>query len=244
MKKLVYALVLPLLIGVTLFSCTGRVPKANLTTDVDSISYAMGILYSQQVEQMFMQLNLDEKNKEDYIAAFKKGFTLDEKNKSSVAALVGRSMGFSMGTQFVSQFNRELFGNDSTQTISRTNFLAGYFGGLKNDSNMYFNQEEADLYVRASMETIKKNVIEKKYADVKKENADWLEANKSNEGVIALENGLQYKVITLGKGPKPVASDVVRVYYKGVNIKFFPFDVDAFVINSYNVACNRFWTFT
>ncbi|MDR2805584.1 MAG: FKBP-type peptidyl-prolyl cis-trans isomerase, partial [Dysgonamonadaceae bacterium] len=50
------------------------------------------------------------------------------------------------------------------------------------------------------------------------------EKNKSNEGVVVLPSGLQYKVITEGTGPKPAATDVVKVNYKGTNIKEEVFD--------------------
>ena len=44
---------------------------------------------------------------------------------------------------------------------------------------------------------------------------DFLEANKAKEGVKSLPSGLQYKVLTAGKGPSPKASNTVRVHYRG-----------------------------
>ncbi len=43
----------------------------------------------------------------------------------------------------------------------------------------------------------------------------FLAANKEKEGVVALESGLQYKIITAGSGPKPSATDTVTVHYRG-----------------------------
>lgn len=43
----------------------------------------------------------------------------------------------------------------------------------------------------------------------------FLETNKTKPGVVTLPDGLQYKIIKEGKGPKPSATDTVTVNYKG-----------------------------
>lgn len=52
----------------------------------------------------------------------------------------------------------------------------------------------------------------------------FLEANKKKPGVVTLASGLQYKVITEGKGPRPSANDVVTVNYAGTLINGKEFD--------------------
>jgi len=52
----------------------------------------------------------------------------------------------------------------------------------------------------------------------------FLEENKVKEGVVTLESGLQYKVITEGTGRKPSAEDVVQVHYRGTLVDGTPFD--------------------
>jgi FKBP-type peptidyl-prolyl cis-trans isomerase len=39
--------------------------------------------------------------------------------------------------------------------------------------------------------------------------------NRTAEGVVTTESGLQYKVEKMGDGPKPAASDTVKVHYRG-----------------------------
>ena len=218
MKKLVNVSLLLLGMSVALFSCTAQVPKADLKTDVDSISYAMGVLYASQIEQLFMQLNLDPENKTDFIQGFKNGFAVNAKNKKAIASMVGESFGLQMSVQFVPDFSQQLFG-DTIQTINRKSFLAGYVGAVISDSTTLFNSQEAQMYSMTTMELIRKASTEKRFADVKKENEEWLENNKSNEGVIVLPSGLQYKVLKEGTGPQPEETDVVKVYYKGSNIQ-------------------------
>jgi FKBP-type peptidyl-prolyl cis-trans isomerase len=52
----------------------------------------------------------------------------------------------------------------------------------------------------------------------------YLAANKTKDGVVTLPSGLQYKVLTEGKGPKPTASDTVVCNYKGTLIDGTEFD--------------------
>lgn len=52
----------------------------------------------------------------------------------------------------------------------------------------------------------------------------FLEANKANEGVVALPSGLQYQIITEGTGAKPGATDKVTCHYHGTLINGTVFD--------------------
>jgi len=56
------------------------------------------------------------------------------------------------------------------------------------------------------------------------ENTKWLEDNKMKEGVVTLPSGLQYKVITAGKGKVATKSDNVTVKYEGKMIDGTVFD--------------------
>lgn len=55
----------------------------------------------------------------------------------------------------------------------------------------------------------------------------YLEENKVKEGVTTTASGLQYKVITEGKGAKPKATDTVTVNYTGKLIDGTEFDSSA-----------------
>ena len=58
----------------------------------------------------------------------------------------------------------------------------------------------------------------------RKEGDAFLTANKSKDGVKVLPDGLQYKVLTEGNGPKPAATDTVSVNYRGTLINGKEFD--------------------
>jgi FKBP-type peptidyl-prolyl cis-trans isomerase FklB len=58
----------------------------------------------------------------------------------------------------------------------------------------------------------------------KAEGDAFLAANKGKEGVVSLPDGLQYKILTAGTGPKPAATDSVVCNYKGTLINGTEFD--------------------
>jgi len=64
---------------------------------------------------------------------------------------------------------------------------------------------------QASMQKKREEMTSKNKA----KGADFLAANKAKEGVVELESGLQYKIITEGSGAKPSAEDTVTVHYRG-----------------------------
>jgi FKBP-type peptidyl-prolyl cis-trans isomerase FklB len=57
-----------------------------------------------------------------------------------------------------------------------------------------------------------------------KEGTAFLEKNKTGKGVITTASGLQYTIITEGTGPKPKASDMVTVNYRGTLLDGKEFD--------------------
>jgi FKBP-type peptidyl-prolyl cis-trans isomerase len=58
----------------------------------------------------------------------------------------------------------------------------------------------------------------------RKAGEEFLDANKSKPGVITLPDGLQYKILKEGDGPKPTASDTVSCDYRGTLINSKEFD--------------------
>jgi len=58
----------------------------------------------------------------------------------------------------------------------------------------------------------------------KKEGEAFLAENKKKQGVITMPSGLQYKILTDGKGKSPKATDAVTVNYKGTLIDGTEFD--------------------
>lgn len=81
--------------------------------------------------------------------------------------------------------------------------------------------------MQAVLQNFQKQLQEKANA-AQDENAqvgiDFLVANAEKEGVQILESGMQYIVLNQGDGPKPAASDKVKVHYAGSLINGTEFD--------------------
>ena len=58
----------------------------------------------------------------------------------------------------------------------------------------------------------------------RKAGEDYLHKNATNEGVVVLPSGLQYKVLTNGQGKKPKATDEVVCHYEGFLVDGTVFD--------------------
>jgi FKBP-type peptidyl-prolyl cis-trans isomerase FklB len=63
-----------------------------------------------------------------------------------------------------------------------------------------------------------------KYRSLIQQGDSFLQKNKENPGVIVTPSGLQYKVVKMGTGPKPVPTDKVKVHYTGTLINGTKFD--------------------
>lgn len=104
--------------------------------------------------------------------------------------------------------------------------LKGIEEGVKGDKP--FLSEEVIKKVMMSFQkemTAKQEVKMKEETDkVKKEGESFLMENKKKEGIITLPSGLQYKVVKMGKGPKPKETDVVKCNYEGTLINGKVFD--------------------
>jgi len=74
--------------------------------------------------------------------------------------------------------------------------------------------------MQAAQEAEMKKVGDKNAVDGKA----FLDANGKKAGVVTTKSGLQYKIITEGKGEKPKATDTVNVNYRGTTIDGKEFD--------------------
>ena len=206
----------------SLASCTAQSPKANLSTELDSLSYSIGMAQTQGLKGYLTgRLDVDTAYMADFIKGLNEG--ANKTSKKDIAYMAGLQIGQQISNQMMKGINQELFAGDSTKTISKANFMAGFIAGTLEKGGM-MTMEEAQTYTRTAMETIKAKALAEKYADYKAENEKFLAENKAKEGVKTTPSGLQYKVITEGKGEIPADTCKVKVNYKGTLIDGTEFD--------------------
>lgn len=219
MKKITFMAALAVAAGMA--SCTAQSPKADLKTDIDTLSYAIGMARTEGLDQYLMQMGIDSTQMATFMKGFNEGAT--KLSKKDVAYMAGLQIGQMVSKNWVEGFNQQIFGEDSTQTISRQNLLAGFIAGVENKSKV-MDKAFAQNYMRTQMDAIKEKAIEKKYADNKAAGEKFLAENKTKEGVVTTESGLQYKIITKGTGEIPADTSRVKVHYKGTLIDGTEFD--------------------
>ena len=212
MKKVSFLMALAVAAG--LASCTAQSPKANLKTDLDSLSYAIGMARTEGLDQYLAQQGIDSTQMADFLKGFNEGAT--KIDKKDAAYMAGLQVGQMVSKQWVEGFNQQIFGGDSTKTISRENLLAGFVAGVLGKGAM--DMAEANAYMNTQMEAIKEKATAEKYAENKAAGEKFLAENKGKEGVVTTPSGLQYKIITKGNGAIPADTSKVKVNYKGTLI--------------------------
>ena len=172
--KLVKSLV-AVAITVSMFSCGNQVKEVKtLNTEIDSVSYAIGLNMATQ-----FKANLKEVNDDAFIQGYISG-------KDSTNLLVAQK---------------------DIQTIINTY--------LRKQQTAKMEEQRA----KAAKEA------EAKFGDNKIAGEDFLVENKSKEGVITTDSGLQYIILKEGTGDQPASpSTRVKVHYHGTNLEGEVFD--------------------
>ncbi len=135
-----------------------------------------------------------------------------ESNKEKVSYCIGLETGKNLRRQF--------------DDIDEKLVLDGLSDGITGVSPKLPQDEVTNLLqmLRQQIEDQQKEFM-KRFAEENKHNGEqFLEQNKSKEGVKTLSSGLQYKVLQSGTGPQPTFLDAVSVHYKGTFIDGFEFD--------------------
>ena len=130
------------------------------------------------------------------------------------------SVSYSIGVNFgtgLGQNLKEIPGGEANVDA----LIAGFITAIKNDTSaLKMTPQEAQMFINTYFTEVEAREAEK----TKEEGAKFLAENKSKEGVFTTESGLQYKVITEGTGPKPTATDNVKVHYTGTLLDGTTFD--------------------
>jgi FKBP-type peptidyl-prolyl cis-trans isomerase FklB len=102
----------------------------------------------------------------------------------------------------------------------------GLHDSLADKPLLISDKDTVDILAKFQKDLMQKHTQE--FSNMSKENKEkgesFLTQNKLKSGVIVLASGLQYKIITPGKGPKPTKDDTVTVDYTGKLINGNVFD--------------------
>ena len=213
MKKLVIV-ALVAIIAVGFAGCGNQTPKANLKSDVDSMSYAIGMSQTQGLKEYLVnQLGIDTAYMADFIKGLNEGANAGD-NKKKSAYYAGIQIGQQIGNQMMKGINREVFGSDSAKTISLKNFMAGFISGTTGKGGL-MSMDSAQVIGQRLIQSVKAKELAKTYGPNKEEGEKFLAANAKKDGVKTLPSGVQYKVIKEGTGAIPSDTSLVKCHYEG-----------------------------
>ena len=223
MKKLFFGAMMMAFAAATFVSCGNSTPKADLKDEVDTLSYAMGMAQTQGLKEYLSdRLQIDTAYMDDFIKGLNDGANAGD-DKKKAAYYAGIQIGQQISNQMVKGINHEVFGGDSTKTISLKNFMAGFVSGTTGKKGL-MTVEQAGRIAQDKMVSIKAKAMEKQYGPNKVAGEKFLAANKKKPGVVTLPSGVQYKVIKEGNGPMPKDTSMVKVQYEGKTIDGNVFD--------------------
>lgn len=189
--------------------CPNKVKTVVLNSMIDSVNYAFGYLNGNEMAQYVLLMDSTGEMHKEFFANINKGLASNVKNPQL------NHMGEQIGKSIKDQEAQGLIGEPSLATdfeLIKQGFINGLLGYEEQMTG-----EIAGEYIQSTMSTIK-------YGNTKDEGEKFLAENALREGVITTASGLQYEVIKMGKGKKPVATDKVKVHYHGTLTNGIVFD--------------------
>lgn len=233
-----------------LFSCNNSAFKnTKIETEIDSVSYSMGILVSQGVTGE----GVEELNAESIAEAVDATFNNEEYRIPEEEAAI-------VLNKYFDKLRQKLQSQNPMDTLQQDNLvdeadvkttkgeidtcsyglgisLSTYYQALGleemnssalgkgiedffNNGDILIDEQDANMAVMNYFNKLRALMAEKNL----KEGLNFLEKNKSEEGVVTLESGLQYVIMQEGSGKKPLETDMVSVHYHGTIIDGTVFD--------------------
>jgi len=213
-----------LVAGATFNSVSAQQPVSR----IDTLSYTVGMTQAQGLkEYLSSRLNINLDYMDDFIVGLQEAVDSSSIQRKA-AYYAGLQIGQQVATQMIPGINKEVFGKDSTLTLSTELFMEGFISSVL-DKPTLVSLEDAKSTSKRLHTELKEESLLKIYGDNKKAGEDFLAANaklakKKKSGITILPSGLQYKVLQQGDGPIATASDKVKVKYEGRLIDGIVFD--------------------
>ncbi len=194
-----------------LSSCNNGAPKANMKTDVDTISYEMGMLMSpgDQVTGYLAQAGSDSSYVDEYIKGFTEGVKAGA-DKKKMAYYMGVMQGLQTKMQ-MPQLEQQVFSSDTTKKVSLKNFVSGYVATIKNKTALERDGQIVDK------QAANKHIMDYMFSKQRTESEKFMADKAKEAGVQKLAEGVLYKVITPSTSTEhaSINDSAVVVKYEG-----------------------------
>ncbi|SDR84653.1 FKBP-type peptidyl-prolyl cis-trans isomerase FklB [Polaribacter sp. KT25b] len=154
----------------------------------------------------------------------------------SASYALGMDMALKVKANF-SEANTDLFLQGYRNGMDSTNLLIAD-KDLNNFLRDFFQKQQVAKQKEMQEKAAKE--AEVKFADVKKAGEDFLAVNKTKEGVITTDSGLQYIVLKEGKGDLVLPTSKIKIHYHGTTIDDQVFDSSVDRKQPYESNANQF----
>ena len=212
MKKIGF--ILSAAVAGVMASCSQSAPNASLKSDIDTLSYAIGMSQTQGLKDyLVMRMGMDTAYIDDFLKGFYESVRSGEDAKKN-AYYAGLQIGQQVSQGMVKNINQMIFGEDSTQTINENNLYAGFMAAVAGKFDI-MTLDSANNYVQAHMDAIQQAAKEKQYGENKEKGEKFMAEIAKKDGVKELGNGVYYEVLTEGKGEVAADTSRVKVKYEG-----------------------------
>lgn len=224
-------------------------PKANLKTDIDTLSYTLGVASSpgEQLNAYLQYIGSDSTAVNEFLKGYNEGYrTGDDKKKSAYLAGLQAGIQSRMNSKRVEQ---TVFDGDSTKQLSMVNYLAGFHDAIEKKVKLTDVKGEP-LTNRTAGEMLSAQLEKKeaeKRAALEKATAEFMAAKAKDAAYAKLENGVLLKTVKPGSGAVPTDSSEIKVNYEGAYIDGEVFDTNwdaepvtfslANMIQGWKIAC-------
>ena len=181
--------------------------------EAKTFSYAMGVAQGESLKQyLTSQMGVDTAYVQYAIEAMTT--SVSEEDRKRIEATAAGLRIAEMNRRNLPFINKQACGKEDSTFVDIAEFERGLSEAALG---------KAALSQDSAMKTVEQQ-FKHQQASYKKANLDWLEANKKLKGVKTLPSGLQYRVLTEGKGPVATDSSEVEVHYEGKLIDGTVFD--------------------
>ena len=181
--------------------------------EAKTFSYAMGVAQGESLKQyLTSQMGVDTAYVKYAIEAMTT--SVSEEDRKRIEATAAGLRIAEMNRRNLPFINKQACGKEDSTFVDIAEFERGLSDAALG---------KAALSQDSAMKTVEQQ-FKHQQASYKKENLDWLEANKKLKGVKTLPSGLQYRVLTEGNGPVATDSSEVEVHYEGKLIDGTVFD--------------------
>lgn len=186
-------------------------PRPSLKTDVDTVSYEMGLVMSASPEELsnyLIQSGADSAATKEFIKGFTEAMTNGE-DKAKLAYYMGLAQGMQLRQQ-LPMMEAQVFQGDSTKKVSVKNFLAGFAAYANGKSAFKRDGKPVDK------EAANKHIMSYVYGKNRQESTAFMAKTAKQPGVKKLAGGVLYKEIKAGTGTRhALATDTIVVKYEG-----------------------------